>query len=65
MKRGNRGGFRILAYYSEAEQVLYPFLVDTHEQYPDQPPREKIKSALEELLDELVTRQRRLFDDQE
>jgi len=62
MRRGQRGGFRVIAYYSPEEKTLYPLMVYTHQIYEGQPPDQEIKSALQSLLGELAERQRRLFD---
>jgi len=65
MRRGKSGGFRIIAYKPKDRDVLFPFMIYTHVDYQEQPPRDQIRSALEELLGVLREKQPGLFDDQE
>lgn len=60
MKRGNSGGFRVLAYYGQEEQTLYPFFVYTKAEYekaPKQQPGDKdIRNCIKQLIISLKER---------
>jgi mRNA-degrading endonuclease RelE of RelBE toxin-antitoxin system len=50
MKRGSRGGFRIMARYYAESDTLVPFTIYTHDQYENQPPEGDIKAWLKQLV---------------
>lgn len=49
MQRGKSGGFRILSYYRDTDNTLYPFCIYTHAQYDNQPPHKDLKKWLRGL----------------
>lgn len=50
MGRGQSGGFRVMAHYSEQENTLYPFCIYTHVDYPSQPPKKDLRAWLKGML---------------
>jgi mRNA-degrading endonuclease RelE of RelBE toxin-antitoxin system len=50
MSKGRSGGFRMLCYYSEELNTLYPFYAYTHTEFENQPPPKDIRNCLKELL---------------
>jgi hypothetical protein len=45
-----KAGFRILAYYSDDNNTLYPFCIYTHVDYPKQPAAKDLRAWLNETL---------------
>jgi mRNA-degrading endonuclease RelE of RelBE toxin-antitoxin system len=48
--KGRSGGYRILAFYHESSNTICPFSIYTHDQYPGQPPKERMDRWLKELV---------------
>jgi hypothetical protein len=49
-RKGRSGGYRILAFYHEASNTLFPFCLYGHDQYPGQPPEERMNRWLKDLV---------------
>lgn len=51
--KGRSGGYRIIAFYHKGSNTIHPFYLYTHDQYPSQPPNDRLDKWLRELTTEL------------
>jgi mRNA-degrading endonuclease RelE of RelBE toxin-antitoxin system len=54
--RGQSSGYRVLAYFLESANTLYPISIYTHEQYPAQPPADAVDRWIREVLVQVASR---------